>query len=96
MNWNRNTGLAVLLIAVGVMVLLNLLGVNVFGWLMPLIMIGLGYYGIRQGRATIGWIVLILGILGLVGKLWGIIAFLVPIVLIWYGWTLLKRRNIYE
>lgn len=98
MRLNRNTGLAALLIGLGVMVLLNQLGVNVFSWLVPIALVGLGYYGIRQGRSTIGWVVLIIGLLGLMGKLWGLIALLLPIVLIWYGWTLLKRRdgNIYQ
>ncbi len=96
MKWNRNTGLAVALIAVGALILLNRIGLDVFGWLIPLAMLGLGYYGIRHGRQTIGWIVLTIGLLALVGKLWTIAAFLAPIALIWFGWTMLKRRKVYE
>lgn len=96
MKWNRNSILATALIAIGVLMLLNWIGFDVFGWLIPLAMIGLGYYGIRHGRQTIGWIVMILGLLGLVGKLWAIAAFLAPIALIWIGWTLLKGRKAYE
>ncbi|HZG56530.1 LiaF transmembrane domain-containing protein [Paenibacillus sp.] len=96
MKWNRNTGLAAALIAVGVLILLSRVGVDVFGWLVPLAMLGLGYYGIRNGRQTIGWIVLIVGLLALAGKLWALAAFLAPVLLIWFGWTLLKRRKAYE
>jgi len=96
MKWNRNTGLAFGLIAVGALILLNRIGIDVFGWLVPLAMIGLGYYGIRNGRQTIGWIVLTIGLLAFVGKMWAIVAFLAPIALIWFGWTMLKRRKAYE
>jgi lia operon protein LiaI len=99
MKWNRNTALAVFLIACGAMILLSRFGIkfgNVLEGLFPIIMVGLGYYGIRHGRSMIGWIVMILGLIFLVGQMWGMIALLVPIVLIWFGWSLLKRRNVYE
>ena len=96
MKWNRNTGLAVALIAIGAMILLHRLGLDVFGWVVPLAMIALGYYGIRIGRQKIGWIVLLIGSLALLGNLWGLIAFLAPIALIAFGWTMLKRRKAYE
>ncbi|MCI3920059.1 hypothetical protein MO973_07405 [Paenibacillus sp. TRM 82003] len=99
MKWNRNTGLAVLLMAAGGMILLSMLGVHfghVFEWLFPLAMVGLGYYGVRHGRSTIGWIVLSIGLLILVGQMWGFLAFLVPVALIWFGWSLLRRRKAYE
>jgi lia operon protein LiaI len=99
MKWSRNAALAVFLIACGVMILLSRFGIefdNVFEWLFPIIMVGLGYYGIRHGRSTMGWIVMTLGLIFLAGQMWGIIAFLVPIALIWFGWTMLRRRKAYE
>ena len=96
MKWNRQTGLAAALIAIGVMILLHRLGLDVFGWIVPLAMIGLGYYGIRIGRSTIGWVVLLVGALALLCNLWGLIAFLAPIALIAFGWMMLKRRKAYQ
>ena len=95
MRWNRNTAVAASLIAIGVLLLLNWLGIDVFGWIVPLALIGLGWYGITVGKRTIGWIVLIIGLIGILGKVWAIAAIVVPIALIWIGWSLLKQRNSY-
>jgi len=95
MRWNRTTAVAAALIAIGVLLLLHWLGIDVFGWIVPLALIGLGWYGITVGKRTIGWIVLIVGLLGILGKLWAIAAVLVPIALIWIGWSLLRQRNSY-
>jgi len=97
MKRNSNLGLAVLLIACGAIILLSLFRFEgLLGWLIPIAMVVLGYYGIRNGRSTIGWIVFILGFIFLLGKLWGIIAFLLSVAFIWVGWSLLKRRKMYH
>jgi len=99
MKWNGNTGLALLLIASGLLILLSKLtggGWNVMEWLMPAAMVGLGFYGIQSGRKKIGWIVMTVGLFFLACKLWGIVAFLLPFALVWLGWTLLKRRGAYD
>jgi len=92
MKRNSNTGLSILLIVSGALILLGLFDIAP-GWLIPVAMVVLGYYGIRSGRSTAGWIVMILGLIFLLGKLWGIIAFLVAVGLIWFGWSLLKQRR---
>jgi lia operon protein LiaI len=96
MKWNRNVWLAVLLIGIGVLILLGRLGLpvgNVTEIIIPLAMVGLGWYGIKHGRSTIGWIVLIIGLLALLGALSGLLALIFPIVLILIGWSLLKNRT---
>jgi lia operon protein LiaI len=96
MKWNRNVWLAVLLIGIGVLILLGRLGLpvgNVTEIIIPLAMVGLGWYGIKHGRSTIGWIVLIIGLIALLGALSGLLALIFPIVLILIGWSLLKNRT---
>jgi len=93
MKWIRTTAVAVALIAIGAALLLRWIGIDVFGWLVPLALIGLGWYAISIGKRPIGWIVLIIGVFALLGKLWTIAAVLVPIALIWLGWSMLKQRG---
>ncbi|WP_274366207.1 LiaF transmembrane domain-containing protein [Paenibacillus thermotolerans] len=96
MKWNGKTGLALLLIALGAIILLGKLGLHVghlFGAIFPIIMIALGWYGIKHGRSTIGWIVLTIGLIGLIGALSGILAILIPVAIIWFGWLMLKNRS---
>lgn len=96
MKWNGKLGMALLLIALGAIILLGKLGLhvgNLLGAIFPIIMIGLGWYGIKHGRSTIGWIVLTIGLIALIGALSGLLAFLIPIALIWFGWSMLKNRS---
>ncbi|MFB5763744.1 LiaF transmembrane domain-containing protein [Paenibacillus medicaginis] len=100
MRMDRNKGLAILLIAVGVLFLLGTLS-PAFGYLMreimsyliPVAMIVLGYYGVRSGNMVIGWIILILGLLILIGKLSWLIGPLLAIGLIIFGIFLLRSRG---
>lgn len=97
MKRNSNSVLAVLLIGCGVIILLSLLPLQGWlSWLIPLAMVGLGIYGIRGGRSAAGWVILILGLIFLFGKMWGILAFLAAIVFIWIGWSLLNNRKIFH
>lgn len=92
-NSNGN-GIGILLIALGALVLLGVLG-PLLGWLfsllIPVAMIALGYYGIRRGNTFFGWIVLVIGVLSLLGKLSWIIGPILGIVLIVYGVSRLKN-----
>ncbi|UUZ90345.1 hypothetical protein LJK87_30980 [Paenibacillus sp. P25] len=82
------------------MILLNKLtglhhfGHYIMGFLFPLAMIGLGYVGIKNGKSAIGWILILLGGLILIGKLSGVIAILIAIGLIVYGFSLFRKRQI--
>lgn len=97
MKTNRPNVFAFVLIALGVLILLGkltpFLG-SLFGLLIAVTMIGLGYYGIRRGNAFFGWLVLILGAIMLMSKLAWLIGPLLGIGLIVYGvYTLRGRRG---
>ncbi|GGH34956.1 hypothetical protein [Paenibacillus segetis] len=98
MRTNRPNGFAVVLIALGALILLGkltpLLG-SLFGILFSVLVIALGYYGIRRGNAFFGWIVLIFGIFSLISKLAWIIVPVLGIGLIVYGISSLKGRRGY-
>lgn len=98
MRTNRPNGFAVVLIALGALILLGkltpLLG-SLFGILFSVLVIALGYYGIRRGNAFFGWIVLIFGIISLISKLAWIIVPVLGIGLIVYGISSLKGRRGY-
>lgn len=96
---NRNSkGLAILLIALGALILLGkltpFLG-SLFGLLIAVAMVGLGYYGIKQGNAFFGWVILIIGLLVLISKLAWLIVPVLGIGLIIYGISTLKGRRSY-
>ncbi|WP_106766942.1 LiaF transmembrane domain-containing protein [Paenibacillus faecalis] len=93
MRSSKDNGLAILLIGLGLLVLLGVLG-PLLGWLfsliIPVAMIALGYYGIRRGNSFFGWIILIIGVIALMGKLSWIIGPVLGIALIVYGFSKLK------
>lgn len=96
MNLNGKSGFALFLVGCGALILLSKLGVIVHGllsFLFPLALAALGYYAIKRGRGFLGWILLIIGGLGLLSKLSGLIALAVAGGFIYYGITLLKNRN---
>ncbi|GIO38405.1 hypothetical protein J41TS12_32660 [Paenibacillus antibioticophila] len=96
---NKNSkGLAILLIALGALILLGkltpFLG-SLFGLLIAVAMVGLGYYGIKQGNAFFGWVILIIGLIVLISKLAWLIIPVLGIGLIIYGISTLKGRRSY-
>jgi lia operon protein LiaI len=98
MRINGSKGLAVVLIGIGVLVILGkftpLLG-HLFGLLFGLIisvaMIALGYYGIRRGNAFFGWIFLVIGVLTLLSKLAWLFIPILGIGLVLYGVSVFKN-----
>lgn len=66
-----------------------------FGYLFPLILLALGYYGVKAGNSFFGWIFIIVGAILLIGKLSWIISILVAIAMIGYGVSMLggKRKK---
>lgn len=99
MRMDRNKGLAILLIVVGALILLNLIPAfgflvhEIIGYLIPIAMIVLGYYGVRSGNTVIGWVIMILGLLILMGKLSWLIGPLLAIGLIIFGIALMRGRG---
>lgn len=96
MNLKRGNGLAVVLIAIGALMLLGVFGPLVgrlLGLVFPIILIALGYYGVRRGKVLIGWIILMIGVLSLIAKLSWIIGPLLGIALLLFGISLLKKKR---
>ncbi|WP_409342419.1 LiaF transmembrane domain-containing protein [Paenibacillus sp. MBLB4367] len=98
MRLNRNGGFALFLIACGALILLDKVGFG-FGWLMgyliPLAMVGLGFYGVKNGKTFFGWVIMVIGAIILLGKFTGFIGILIAIGLIGYGVTSLKKNATY-
>jgi hypothetical protein len=101
MRLNRNSGFALILILFGGLILLNKLGIGLhigymmhhfMGWLIPLAMVGIGYYGITRG-SKIAWIITIIGAFILLGKMSGFLVILMAIGLIAFGVSMLKRSK---
>ncbi|EES73242.1 hypothetical protein POTG_01994 [Paenibacillus sp. oral taxon 786 str. D14] len=98
MRTNRPNVFAIVLIALGALILLGkltpFLG-SLFGLVIAIVMIGLGYYGIRRGNAFFGWLVLIFGVISLISKLAWLIVPLLGIGLIVYGISSLRGKRSY-
>lgn len=95
---NRNNGTAIVLIVVGALMLFGLFAPlfgKLIGLLFPILLIVLGYYGIRRGRVVIGTIILAFGALSLLAKLSWIIGPLLGIALVNFGISLLKGKKSY-
>ncbi|MNP49602.1 hypothetical protein D3C76_1437970 [compost metagenome] len=96
MNFNRRNGLAAVLIIIGGLMLLGVFGPvlgRLLGLVFPIILVALGYYGIRRGKVLIGWIVLAIGILSLLAKLSWIIGPILGIALLVFGISLLRNKR---
>ena len=94
MRLDRKNGFALFLIGCGVLILLDRLGLgldNILGFLFPFALIFFGYIGIKNNRNLIGWGLIIFGIIILVGKLTGLIGWLIAGGLIVYGIYMLKE-----
>jgi hypothetical protein len=93
---NKGNGWAIVLIVLGALMLFGkltpLLG-HLMGYLIPVLMVALGYYGIKRGNVTLGWIVLIIGIVSLMGKLAWMIGPIIAIGLIIFGISMLSNNR---
>lgn len=96
MNFNRRNGLAIALVVIGALMLMGvfapLLG-KLISLLFPLILIGLGYYGIKRGKMLIGWVILVVGLLMLISKLAWLIGPVLGILLLVFGIMMLKGKR---
>jgi predicted membrane protein len=99
MNRNNKPGFAFLLIGLGVVILLGKFAIGflagLMGYLIPILMIALGYYGVKNGSRFFGWVIMILGVLILFSKMAWIFGLLLAIGLIVLGASMLsnKRNN---
>lgn len=96
MRTNKTSGWAIVLIALGALMLLGVFAPlfgTLTGLIFPILMIVLGYYGIRRGKVVIGTIILAFGVMGLLAKLSWIIGPLLGIALVVFGIMLLKGKK---
>ncbi|CAH0118230.1 MULTISPECIES: hypothetical protein [unclassified Paenibacillus] len=95
MRTNKNFGIAIAIIGLGVILLLSKFGIlgGLMGYIIPILMIALGYYGIKQGNKFFGWIILIIGTIALVSKMAWIFGILLAIGLIVFGISMLSDRR---
>lgn len=94
MDLRGKNGWAIVLIALGSLILLDKLDFG-FGHLMsyviPVIMIMLGYVGVKNGSKFFGWVILVIGIVILLGKMSGLIGLAIAIGLICFGVSMFKK-----
>ncbi|MNE68793.1 hypothetical protein D3C80_1644730 [compost metagenome] len=96
MQRRQGNGLAIVLIVLGAIMLMGIalpLIHGMFRILFPVLLVALGYYGIKSGRKIIGWVVLFIGVMALISKLSWIIGPLLGIALVVWGISVLKGRR---
>ncbi|GGF61357.1 hypothetical protein GCM10010912_03240 [Paenibacillus albidus] len=100
MQTNKGNGLAVVLIVLGGIMLLGMalpLIHGMFRLIFPVLLVVLGYLGIKNGRKFIGWGLMFIGVMTLIAKLSWLIGPLLGVALIVWGVSVLnnKRRSTY-
>lgn len=98
MNLNGKNVTALVLIGIGALALLPVVmsGVAwILKWLFPIVLMVLGYYGMKRGKTFIGLAVFIIGAAMLFSKLSGVFGIILAVALIIAGISLLKKRNAY-
>jgi len=98
MRMNRTTGFALFLIGCGALILLDRLGLglgNLLGFLFPIALMVFGYIGIKNDRKLLGWGLMILGVIILLGKLSGLLGWIIAGALIVYGVHMLRKSTAY-
>lgn len=95
MEAGKKSGLAFILIVMGALILLGKLGIlsQLFGFVMPLALIGLGYVGIKNGKTKFGWLFAAIGCFILFVKLSGFFVLVFAAAMICWGISLLKKRT---
>jgi len=99
MKLDRNNGIAILLIIVGAYFLLKFIGWGIgglFSLLLPLLLIGLGIIGLKNGRNFIGFMLLLIGGISLIVKLASWLAPVLAVVLIIYGCSIVFKKRVHE
>lgn len=96
---NGRSALGLLLVAVGGIVVLNVLGIHISGlmrWIMPLVLILLGYVGWSNNKKWLGGILITIGAIMLLGKLSGLLVLFLAIGVIVWGIALFKGDRSYR
>ncbi|MBD2847164.1 hypothetical protein IDH44_18345 [Paenibacillus sp. IB182496] len=92
---NGKAALSVILVLLGGWILLRMLGLtdSIMSFLFPVILIGLGWVGLKNDKKYIGGGLVAIGALILLGKLSGLILFLGAVALIYWGVTMFRKRS---
>lgn len=93
---NGKSALGAILVVVGGLVAMKFFGIQlggIIGFLMPFILIGLGFVGVKNDSKLIGGILIVVGIFMLIGKMMGLITLLLAIGLIVWGVSIFKRER---
>ncbi|WP_408646063.1 LiaF transmembrane domain-containing protein [Thermobacillus composti] len=93
---NSKTALGVILVIIGGMIVLRFFGFTlgpIFGWLFPIMLLGLGYVGLRNGKHWIGTILIAVGAIMLLGKLSGLLFLILAIAAIVIGISMIKGKS---
>lgn len=96
MELNGKNMWAFILIGIGLLIIAGHIGFGLgtlLSWLVPLALIGLGYYGIKNNRSFFGWLLMIIGLFGIASKFAGFFGIIIAICLIGYGVSMLRKRN---
>ena len=93
---NGKTALGVLLVIMGGWIALKILGVTlgpIISFLFPLLLMGLGYVGIKNDSKLIGGVMFAIGMIMLLGKLSGLFMFLVAVGLVVLGVSMFRGNK---
>ncbi|MEI7025135.1 hypothetical protein WBG83_05420 [Paenibacillus sp. y28] len=94
----KQRGFALLLIGCGILMVLGKTGFGLgilMSWLFPFILMGLGYIGWMNERRFIGGVLFVIGALCVLGKLSGLIPWILAAGFVIGGIILLKRKTSY-
>ncbi|MBB3114700.1 putative membrane protein [Paenibacillus phyllosphaerae] len=93
---NGKSALGAVLVALGGLMVLKFLGINL-GWiislLMPFILIGLGFVGLKNNSKIIGSVLVAVGAIMLLPHLFGIVSLLLAIGLIVWGVSMFRNKR---
>ncbi|MGZ9585429.1 LiaF transmembrane domain-containing protein [Paenibacillus marinisediminis] len=92
----KGNSLAILLIGLGAFILLSKMGFllgGLMGYLVPIAIIALGYYGVKAGNSFFGWLFIIIGAISLIGKFSWLIGIIIGVGLVVWGVSLLTRKG---
>ncbi|GAB7388295.1 hypothetical protein BSNK01_21320 [Bacillaceae bacterium] len=96
---NKKSAFGLFLICAGAIILLSSLGFDfwggLMGYLLPILISALGYYGIKKGNRFFGWILFAIGVMMLLGKMTWIVGVLIAIGMMAYGISIWKRQHSY-
>lgn len=102
MRLEKRNGLALVIIGLGILVLFNGFGAISFGlsklmgYLIPVLVMLLGYVGMKNGKTFIGGGMFVIGLIILLGKLSWLISIIFALAIIAFGFSMLKSKPNYH